>query len=176
MFNLTLGSTWRSPTSNANWKSQKFSFSKEFEINAIAKLKNPSIVAVVKLNFQLTLATCTFVHFQPLCCRIACIWITAPNWAGFMTKKCFLHSILPARKKHRTFYLIENVRINYYLNCYVTIVWKTGISDKYDRYLRIFHRWQLQPQHRCCYLTGNSQNNMITIGNWRSFHVTVNKI
>jgi len=49
------------------------SFCKEFGINAVAKLKKPGIVTVVELNFQLTLASCTFVHFQPLCCRIAYI-------------------------------------------------------------------------------------------------------
>jgi hypothetical protein len=171
MFNLTLGSTWRSPVSNVNWKSQKFSFFKEFEINAMAKLKKPGTVTVVELNFQLTLASRTSVHFQPLCCGIAYIWIIAPNWAGFMTKKLFCTPF--QQKKNRTFYLIENVRINYALNCYVTIVRKIGISDKYDRYLRMFHRWQLQPQRRCCYLTGN---NMINIGNWCSFHITKNKI
>jgi len=55
----------------------------------MAKLKKPGIVTAVELNFQLTLASCTFVHFQPLCYRIACIWIIAPNWAGFVTKKGF---------------------------------------------------------------------------------------
>jgi len=142
------------------------SFCKEFGINAMAKLKKPGIVTVVELNFQLPLASCTFVHFQPLCCRIAYIWIIAPNWGGFVTKTRFsLHSILPARKKTgHTFYFIENVAINYDIICYVTIARKTSVSDKHDRYRGIFHRWQLQPQHRCCYLMGKSQNNIITIG------------
>jgi len=74
----------------------------------MAILKKPGIVTVVELNFQVTLARCTFVHFQLLCCRMAYIWKIAPNWAGFMKKKLFfaLHSSKP-KKKNRSYTLFH---------------------------------------------------------------------